>query len=33
MMDLGEMKRVIQSIGRVPAQRNTTYKILKVLED
>lgn len=32
-MDLGEMKRVIQSIGRVPAQRNTTYKILKVLED
>jgi len=32
-MDLGEMKRVIQSIGRVPAQRNTTYKILKMFED
>jgi FO synthase len=31
-MDLDEMKRIIRSIGRVPAQRNTTYKVLNVLD-
>ncbi|MBS7622922.1 5-amino-6-(D-ribitylamino)uracil--L-tyrosine 4-hydroxyphenyl transferase CofH [Candidatus Bathyarchaeota archaeon] len=31
-MDLGEMVRIIRGIGRTPAQRNTTYKILKVHE-
>jgi 7,8-didemethyl-8-hydroxy-5-deazariboflavin synthase CofH subunit len=31
-MELSEMVRIIRGIGRIPAQRNTTYKILKVHE-
>jgi len=29
----GEIKRIVREIGRIPAERNTTYKILKRFED